>query len=123
MSTSREDRCTLSPLVVAWSGAVGSLLPVLLPCGGTCAVVVPCVFVFLLSFVPLFIPNSGVGWGFWVAGVCCSYLNSANPAPSSHCGLCTLILCAGTRDPRIHRWVARTKVMAILLLTYLHVFE
>ena len=35
------------------------------------------------------------GVGGLVVGGECSYLNSANPAPSSHCGLCTLILCAG----------------------------
>ena len=52
-----------------------------------------------------------------------AYLNSANPALSSHCGLCTLILCADTLDPRIHWYVARTEVMAILLLTYPRVFE
>ena len=51
------------------------------------------------------------------------YLNRASPAPSSHCGLCTLILCAGTRDPLMHRWVARTSVMATLLVTYPHVYE
>ena len=52
-----------------------------------------------------------------------AYLNSTKLAPSSHCGLCTLILCAGTHDPLIHRCVARTKVIAILILTYPHVFE
>ena len=68
------------------------------------------------------------GVGGWLVGVCqfdvlSAYLNRANPAPSSHCGLCTLILCAGNIYPRIHRCVARTKVMAILLLKYSHVFE
>ena len=53
----------------------------------------------------------------------CSYLNMASPAPSSHCGLYTLILCAGNRDPLMHRWVARTIVMATLLMTYPHVCE
>ena len=52
-----------------------------------------------------------------------SYLNRASPAPSSHFGLCTLILCAGTREPLMHRWVARTIVMATLLVTYPHVCE
>ena len=32
-------------------------------------------------------------------------------------------LCAGTRDPLMHRWVARTIVMATLLVTYPHVCE
>ena len=43
--------------------------------------------------------------------------------PSSHWGRCTLIRCAGTRNPVMQRWVARTKVIAILLLTYPHVLE
>ena len=34
-----------------------------------------------------------------------------------------LILCAGTLDPRMHRCVARTKVMTFALLTYPHVLE
>ena len=34
-----------------------------------------------------------------------------------------MIPCAGTLDPRMQRWVARTKVIKILLLTYPHVFE
>ena len=46
-------------------------------------------------------------WSVCVWGSC-SYLNRASPAPSSHCGLCTLILCAGTRKPLIHRWVEAT---------------
>ena len=36
---------------------------------------------------------------------------------------CTLIRCAGTRDPRMQRLVARTKAIEILLLMYPHVFE
>ena len=66
----------------------------------------------------------GCGCGVLVyGGGPCSYLNRASPAPSPHCGLCTLILCAGTRDPLMHRWVARTIVMATLLVTYPHVCE
>ena len=49
-----------------------------------------------------------------------AYLKRLSPAPSSHCGRWMLILCAGTLDPRMHRCVARTKVMAILILTYPH---
>ena len=65
----------------------------------------------------------GGGWvGWWVMVVGRAYLNSASLAPSSHCGLCTLILCAGTRDPLMNRYVARTKVITILLLMYPHVF-
>ena len=52
-----------------------------------------------------------------------AYLNNARPDPSSHCGFCTLILCAGTRDPLMHRCAARTKVIAILLLLYPRIFE
>ena len=39
-----SNRCTLSPLGVAWSGAVWSLVPVCIPWGGPCAVVGPWVF-------------------------------------------------------------------------------
>ena len=49
--------------------------------------------------------------------------NLAIPAPSSHWGRCTLVRCAGDQDPRMQRWLARTKVIAILLLTYPHVLE
>ena len=60
----------------------------------------------------------GFLWYPWHA-----YLKRLSPAPSSHWGLCTLIRCAGTRNPRMQERVARTKVIAILLLTYLHVLE
>ena len=53
----------------------------------------------------------------------CTYLKRLSQAPSSHCGRLTLILCASTLDPRMHRCVARTKVMANLLLTYPHVLK
>ena len=47
----------------------------------------------------------GVGWRGW--GVCidswCPHLKRFSPAPSSHWGCCTLIRCAGTRDPRKQR--------------------
>ena len=64
--------------------------------------------------------SEGVGWLCepWRA-----YLKRFSPAPSYHWGPCTLIRCAGTQDPRMQRWVARTKVIAILLLTYPHVLE
>ena len=39
------------------------------PCGGPCAVVGPCDFVFIASFVPMFSPASWVGWGGCVLGV------------------------------------------------------
>ena len=114
--------CFLSPFVVAWSGAVGSLLPVRLPVVAP----VPSSSLVTLCFL-LFCPSvqSGFLYGVGGSGVggVCSYLNGDYLALSSHCGLCTLILCAGTLDPRIHWWVARTKVMVILLLTYPHVFE
>ena len=52
-----------------------------------------------------------------------AYLNNYRSALSSLCGICTLILCAGTCDPLMHRCVAHTRVIAILLLKYPHVFE
>ena len=68
--------------------------------------------------------GGGVGGvGGWIMVVVSAYLNNSRPAPSSHCGLCTLILCAGTCDPLMHRCVARTKVIAILLFTYPNVFD
>ena len=70
--------------------------------------------------------GGGGGWGggLGVWGLRPAvYLNRARPAPSSHYGLCTLILCAGTRDPLMHLWVARTIVMATLLVAYPHVCE
>ena len=51
------------------------------------------------------------------------YLKRLSLAPSSHCRRWTLILCAGTLDPRMHRCVDHTKVMATLLLTYPHVLD
>ena len=63
-------------------------------------------------------------WWLVVVGGCMrAYLKRFIPAPSSHWGRCTLIRCSGTQDPRIQRWVARTKVIAILILTYPHVFD
>ena len=50
-----------------------------------------------------------------------AYLNILILAPSAHYRRWTLILCAGTLDLQIHQCVARTKVMATLILTYLHV--
>ena len=61
MSTSREDRCTLSPSGVAWSGVVGSLLPVRIPVVAPVpllALVTLC-FLFLLSLCSV----SRLGWG------------------------------------------------------------
>ena len=64
-------------------------------------------------------------WGIGVLGVVgwlCepwhTYLNRFSPAPSSHYGRCTLIWCAGTQDPRMQRWVARTKVIYFRLNPY-----
>ena len=51
------------------------------------------------------------------------YMNRLIPAPSYYCGRRTLILCAGTLDPWMHRWVELTKVMTILLLIYPQVLE
>ena len=52
-----------------------------------------------------------------------AYLKRLIPSPTSHCGRWTLILCAGTLDPQMHRCVSRIKVMATLLLSYPHVLE
>ena len=52
-----------------------------------------------------------------------AYLKRLIPAPSYHCGHCTLILCSGTLDPWMHRCVDCTKVTVILLLRYPHVLE
>ena len=52
-----------------------------------------------------------------------AYMHMLIPAPPSHCRLYTLILCAITLDPRMHRYVAHTKVMAILIWMYPHFQE
>ena len=102
------DRCTLSPLIYLFGAILSRLLALRVVVGGG-------------------------GWVYaWYWGVgrvgcyCdpwCAYLNRFSPAPSFHCGRCTLIRCAGTQDPHMQWWVARTKVIAILLLTYPHVFD
>ena len=52
-----------------------------------------------------------------------AYMKRFSPAPSSHCGHCTLILCSDTLDPRIQRCMAHTKMMAIILLMFPKVLE
>ena len=52
-----------------------------------------------------------------------AYLKRLRPALSSQWRRWTLILCTGTVDPRMHRCVARTKLMATLLLTYPNFLE
>ena len=52
-----------------------------------------------------------------------AYMKGLNLALYFHCRRWTLILCAGTLDPRMHQCVACTKVVATLLLTYPHVLE
>ena len=54
----------------------------------------------------------------WLVGPWRAYLKRLSPPPSSHWVQCTLIQCADNRDPCMQRWVARTKVIAILLLMY-----
>ena len=105
---SRGYRCTLSPLI--WIRGALVVVSTHLSC---------C----LLAMVGCFLGNEvsrGLGW---LGGALRAYLKRLSPAPSSHWGRCTLIQCTGTRDPCMQRWVARTKVIAILLLTYPHVFE
>ena len=76
-----------------------------------------CGLLILISIVGVasdFPPVQGVCWlvsgvglgcvGWRGSGVCIDswgpHLKRFIPAPSSHCGRCTLIRCAGTRDPR-----------------------
>ena len=59
--------------------------------------------------------------GLWISWR--AYLKMLILSPSSHCKHWTLILCAGTLDPRMQWCEARTKVMETLLLTYTHVLE
>ena len=77
-----------------------------------------------LVVVGRFMRGIGVSMGVdWYCDPWSAYLNWFSPAPSSHCGRCILIQCSGTWNPRKQRWVVRTKVVAILLLTYPHIFE
>ena len=92
---------------------VAPLYPASLRCTWWSVVVVFCMLGIRVA------EGGGVGYSDpWRA-----YLNRLSSAPSSHLGCCTLIRCAGTRDTHMQRWVARTKVIIILLLTYPHVFE
>ena len=50
-----------------------------------------------------------------------AYWKSFSTATSSHCRRFTLIRCGGTLKRCMHRCVACTKVIAILLLTYPHI--
>ena len=52
-----------------------------------------------------------------------AYLNRLIPSLSFHYERCMLILYDGTLDLLLHRCMACTKVMEILLLTYPHVLE
>ena len=106
------------PLSVAWAGSGFSLLPA----GARWDV--PCAFVGH-RYIVCWSVRGGCkgGGGGWFMVVVRTYLNNVRLASSSHCGLCTLIFFTGTRDPLMHRCVAHTNVIAILLLTYQHVFE
>ena len=121
LSTSMEDRCILSLLNMVCSGLALWVSTVKWP---LCRCRPFCLFSCTRRLGSNRGCGGGVGWGGCI-GVCIanSYLNSASPSPSSHCGLYTLILCAGNRDPRIHWWLDRTNVIAILLLTYPHIFQ
>ena len=73
---------------------------------------------------PMWLRDSGGLEALLVLGISWrTYLKRLTPEPSSHCGLCTLILCACTLDLQMHWCVACIKVMAILLLTCLQVLE
>ena len=104
----RGDRCTLYPLL--W---IRGALVVASTCRSWCLVVVSC----------WFLGNEVLRGLVCLGGPWRAYLKRLSPTPSSHWGCCTLIRCAGTQDPHMQRWVVRTKVIAILLLMYPHVFE
>ena len=60
-----------------------------------------------------------LGLGFsWRA-----YLKRFSLAHYSHCKCCTLILLFINLDPWIHRYVALTKVIEILLFMYPHILD
>ena len=85
-----------------------------------------CLLVLSYRFLCRFRPSDLMYLRFWggveaLLGLGISqraYLNRLSPVLPCHCRRWTLILCAGTLDPQMHRCVARTKVMAILLLNY-----
>ena len=90
---SRRDRCTLSPLL-------------------SCRLA-PSVFSSRFGLLwGIYFLEWGVG-GFLFVCVCwrgreglftwCAYRKRLSPTPSPHWGRCTLIRCAGTRDPRMQR--------------------
>ena len=74
----------------------------------------PLILLFIVGLASDFPPVQGVCWlvsgvglgcvGWRGRGVCIDslvpHLKRFRPAPSSHWGRCTLIRCAGTRDPR-----------------------
>ena len=101
--------CTLSPLLYLLGTIFKSRLPAL----------------------PVVVGGGGrvYAWDWGVGRVGCycdpwrAYLERFIPAPSSHCGRCTLIRCAGTQDPCLQRCVARTRDITILLFKYPHVFD
>ena len=83
------------------------------------SVSVPALYVRPDIFVGWFGEEVSQGLGFsWRA-----YMKRFSPAPSYHFGLCTLIFCDGTLETWMHRCVAHTKWMEILLLKYPHVLE
>ena len=119
---------------IVWLNYSGLLVTFFLR-GGRCTLYpLPCINGALCTLGQLFMWWSMVLWccvvgigvaegDGWFDDPWCAYLNRFSPAPSSHWGFCTLIWCAGTLDPHMQRWVALTKVIVILLLTYPHVFE
>ena len=89
----------------------------------TCFVVSPLCLWWMAVVVGCMRGNEVSGGVFWLWEPCRAYLKRFSPAPSSHWGCCTMIWCAVTWDPCMQRWVARTKVIAILILTYTHVLQ
>ena len=52
----------------------------------------------------------------WLCEPWRAYLNRFSPAPSSHCGRCTLIRCAGTRDPCMQHSVPNGQITGAHLM-------
>ena len=54
-----------------------------------------------------FMWNEVSGGLVWLGGGLACLTKEVEPTPSSHWGRCTLIRCAGTRDPCMQQWVAQ----------------
>ena len=89
-------------------------------CTAICLMVLSFSFMFRISL------SDPMGWGgglAWYGDLMARLPEQVEPGAILPLKHCTLILCTGTLDPHMHRCVARTKVMVILLLTYPHALE